>query len=73
LRLELEEKAPKRLLEPSEGGLRSLGSPAERGLPATWGARVGLAARPAIEKVAERDRGYLTRGQRADEPPRCRI
>jgi hypothetical protein len=66
IRLELDEVAGERLLEPRQRGLDALRGALERRLAPPGRARLGLAARPALEQAAERERGRLAGAELAD-------
>ena len=72
LALELEQVAPERALEPAERGLDAVGRVPERGLRAAGRRRLRVAARPALEQPAERERRDLDGDELRDQPPRGR-
>ena len=72
VRLELEQVAVERMVEPGQGGLGPVGRVAQRRFARTGGRRVGVAAGPALEQPAERERRRLARTELADEPARRR-
>src|SRR5581483_6022224 len=59
LRLELEQVAPERPLEPCERSLDALGGMTKRRLAPARRGRLRVAARPALEQPAKRDRRGL--------------
>src|SRR5439155_25299157 len=72
VRLELEEIALQRLLEAAQRCFDALGRPAQGRLPSTGGRGLRVAAGPAFEQAAERERRDLTRAQLRDQPARSR-
>ena len=67
-RLELEQVAAERPLEPGERLLDALGGCLQRRAGAAGRRRLGLAARPALEQPAERERLVLERRELRDQP-----
>src|SRR5262249_23720879 len=70
LRLQLEEIPAERPLQPGKRGLRPVGRAPERCLPLAGRARIRVAARPALEQPAERERGHLAGAELGDQPAR---
>src|SRR5207247_9476695 len=60
--------APERVLEPGEGRLGAVRRVPERRLAAAGRPRLRLAAGPALEQAAERERRRLACAELADEP-----
>src|SRR5215208_1584710 len=69
-RLELEQVARERTLEPGQGRLGPLGRPPERRLTAPDRRRLGLSPPPPLEQPAERERRNLAGRELGDQP--CR-
>jgi len=59
------------MVEPGERSLGAIGRVSQRRVTCTGRRRIGIAARPAFEQPAERERCGFARAELTDEPP-CR-